>query len=85
MCGPPLATSIEDAALAAALASAAFTSGGDEHGILRGVAPGLLPVGATCQLVPSHCDPTVNLHDALVGVRDGRVEALFEIDARGPG
>jgi hypothetical protein len=30
-------------------------------------------------------DPTVNLHDYFVGVRDGRVETLYEIDARGPG
>ena len=42
-------------------------------------------LGATLQLVPSHCDPTVNLHDFFVGVRGGLVETLFEIDARGPG
>ena len=63
----------------------AFKSGGDEHGIILGVEPDDLPVGATVQLVPSHCDPTVNLHDFLVGVRDGVVERVFEIDARGPG
>jgi len=37
--------------------------------------------------VPGHCDPTVNLHDTLVGVRgglaQGSVERLIRIDARG--
>lgn len=85
--GMPTATSLEDPALAAALegGGVTFKSGGDEHGILTNVPNGLLPVGSTLQLVPSHCDPTVNLHDWFVGVRDGTVEALFEIDARGPG
>ena len=51
--------------------------------MLHGVPEGALPVGATMQLIPSHCDPTANLHDYFVGVRDGFVEELFEIDARG--
>ena len=83
VCGSPKATSIEDAQLAAQLADVSYTSGGDEHGILNGVPAGALPVGSTVQLVPSHCDPTVNLHDWLVGVRNGEAEALFEIDGRG--
>ena len=35
------------------------------------------------QLVPGHCDPTVNLHDWFVGVRRGVVEALWPVSARG--
>jgi D-threonine aldolase len=35
------------------------------------------------ELIPGHCDPTVNLHDWYVGVRKGRVEALWPIRARG--
>jgi D-serine deaminase-like pyridoxal phosphate-dependent protein len=27
--------------------------------------------GETIWLVPGHCDPTVNLHDTMVGVRGG--------------
>ena len=81
--GPSKAAS--DEVLAARLAATTFQSGGDEHGIIHGVAPGDLPVGATVQLVPSHCDPTVNLHDWIVGIRDGVVEHTFEVDARGPG
>ena len=60
-----------------------YTLGGDEHGILTDVPPGTLPVGAQVQLVPSHCDPTVNLFDTFYGVRDGVVEQTFTIDARG--
>ena len=60
-----------------------YTLGGDEHGILTNVPPGTLPVGAQVQLVPSHCDPTVNLFDTFIGCRDGVVEQLFTIDARG--
>jgi D-serine deaminase-like pyridoxal phosphate-dependent protein len=41
----------------------------------------------TVWLVPGHCDPTVNLHDHLVAVRgglqQGRVEAVWPVDARG--
>lgn len=62
-----------------------FANGGDEHGVLRG--PHLPGLGETVWLVPGHCDPTVNLHDALVGVRgglaSGRVERLLRVDARG--
>ena len=67
-------------------------NGGDEHGILRPLSPGagagaLPALGDTVWLVPGHCDPTVNLHDQYVvvrgGLRDGRVEAIWRVDARG--
>ena len=35
------------------------------------------------RLVPGHCDPTCNLHDWYVGVRNGRVETLWPVTARG--
>jgi 3-hydroxy-D-aspartate aldolase len=56
----------------------------DEHGKLT-MAPGVRPpgLGEKIWLIPGHCDPTVNLHDWYVGVRDGRVEALWPIGARG--
>ena len=34
-------------------------------------------------LIPGHCDPTVNLWDWLIGVRGGRVECIWPIEARG--
>ena len=62
-----------------------FVNGGDEHGILRG--PALPALGDTVWLVPGHCDPTVNLHDRMFGVRGGLdtgiVERVIRVDARG--
>jgi len=66
-----------------------FANGGDEHGLLRARTPGaaLPALGETVWLVPGHCDPTVNLHDRMVGVRGGLdvgvVERLVTVDARG--
>jgi D-serine deaminase-like pyridoxal phosphate-dependent protein len=56
----------------------------DEHGKLQ-VSPNAkrLCLGDQVWLIPGHCDPTVNLHDWYVGVRHGRVEALWPISARG--
>jgi len=31
----------------------------------------------------AHCDPTCNVHDWYVGVRDGKVETLWPVSARG--
>lgn len=65
-----------------------YTSGGDEHGVLRAARDSPLPeLGEVVWLVPGHCDPTVNLHDFMVGVRGGLaagvVERLVRVDARG--
>jgi D-serine deaminase-like pyridoxal phosphate-dependent protein len=65
-----------------------YTNGGDEHGVLRAVQGAPLPaLGEVVWLVPGHCDPTVNLHDLMVGVRGGlaagRVERIVRVDARG--
>jgi D-serine deaminase-like pyridoxal phosphate-dependent protein len=66
-----------------------FTNGGDEHGILRAIQPGtpLPAVGDSLWLIPGHCDPTVNLHDHLIGVRGGLahgvVERIVRVNARG--
>ena len=42
-----------------------------------------LRAGDKTLLLPGHCDPTVNLHDWIVAVRDGTVEAVWPIDGRG--
>lgn len=54
----------------------------DEHGVIEDP-EGRLALGDRLRLIPGHCDPTVNLHDRLVGLRDGRVERLIEVSARG--
>lgn len=62
-----------------------FFNGGDEHGVLRG--DKLPAIGDVLWLVPGHCDPTINLHDCMIGVRgglaNGVVEKIFRVDARG--
>ena len=65
-----------------------FANGGDEHGILHPADGSALPgLGDTVWLIPGHCDPTVNLHDHLIGVRGGlehgTVERIIRVDARG--
>ena len=66
-----------------------YANGGDEHGILYPDGPkARLPaLGRMLWLVPGHCDPTVNLHDFLIGVRGGLamgvVERIIRVDARG--
>jgi D-serine deaminase-like pyridoxal phosphate-dependent protein len=58
-----------------------YTKASDEHGWIEG---GPLPaLGEKLQLVPGHCDPTINLYDWYVCVRRGVVEALWPITARG--
>lgn len=59
-----------------------YVSCNDEHGVISDPA-GVLTVNERLKLVPGHCDPTCNIHDWYVGVRDGRVETLWPITARG--
>lgn len=66
-----------------------YFNGGDEHGILRpaGESTRLPGLGRMLWLIPGHCDPTVNLHDVMIGVtgglRSGTVQRIFRVDARG--
>ena len=61
----------------------------DESGVIKSVAGrATLPaLGDTLWLIPGHCDPTVNLHDVMIGVRGGLnrgvVERIIRVDARG--
>ena len=56
----------------------------DEHGVIEDKA-GVLRVNDKLRLVPGHCDPTCNVHDWYVGVRDGKVETVWPVSARGKG
>ena len=54
----------------------------DEHGVISD--PGnVLRLNERLKLIPGHCDPTVNVYDWYVGVRGGRVEAVWPVTARG--
>ena len=54
----------------------------DEHGVVMDYRS-VLNINERLRLVPGHCDPTCNLHDWYVGVRDGKVETIWPITARG--
>jgi D-serine deaminase-like pyridoxal phosphate-dependent protein len=62
-----------------------YRPGGDEHGLLSwdensGVK---LEVGDRIEMIPSHIDTTVNLHDYYYAYRDGQIVAIWPISARG--
>ncbi|MCC0038795.1 MAG: DSD1 family PLP-dependent enzyme [Brucellaceae bacterium] len=54
----------------------------DEHGVIEDP-NGVLAINEKLRLVPGHCDPTCNIHDWYVGVRNGKVETLWPVSARG--
>jgi D-serine deaminase-like pyridoxal phosphate-dependent protein len=61
-----------------------FAYGGDEHGKLT-LGPGARPysVGDRLEFVIPHCDPTVNLYDKMFACRGEKVEAVWQVAARG--
>jgi len=54
----------------------------DEHGNVEDLGS-VLKINEKLRLVPGHCDPTCNVHDWYVGVRNGKVETLWPVSARG--
>ena len=95
--GPPRLT-VQDEAFgfgARPAEGVVYECGGDEHGILSG--PGVrglaLKVGDTVRLLPSHIDPTVNMHCHYVLIEESTlaheegpaVEGVWAIDGRSPG
>lgn len=62
-----------------------YTSGSDEFGSIRygEDASRTYAVGDKLELIVSHCDPVVNLYDRMYAVRNGIVEAVWGIAARG--
>jgi 3-hydroxy-D-aspartate aldolase len=57
---------------------------GDEHGRLALRDPDrALRLGERIEFFPPHCDPTFNLYDRVHAVRGPKVEAVWDIAARG--
>jgi D-serine deaminase-like pyridoxal phosphate-dependent protein len=56
----------------------------DEHTVIE-AAPDSAPLalGERVRLIPGHCDPTVNLHDWILALRDGHVAETWPVLARG--
>ncbi len=65
-----------------------YRPGGDEHGILTwdesAEPPSVkLEVGDRIEFIPSHIDTTINLHDFYYAYRNGKLEAIWPVAARG--
>ena len=62
-----------------------YLSASDEHGRLLISDDVAAPpkLGDKLRLVPGHCDPTVNMYDWIVGVREGVVEEVWRVAGRG--
>jgi D-serine deaminase-like pyridoxal phosphate-dependent protein len=57
---------------------------GDEHGRLTVTDHSRAPrLGERIEFFPPHCDPTINLYDRIYAMRADKVEAVWEIAARG--
>jgi 3-hydroxy-D-aspartate aldolase len=54
----------------------------DEHGIISDP-ENKLRLNDKLKLVPGHCDPTCNIYDWYVGIRNDKVECLWPVTARG--
>jgi D-serine deaminase-like pyridoxal phosphate-dependent protein len=68
-----------------ALDGAMVTSLNDEHATISIPASCPIRVGDRVRLVPSHTDPTMNLHDAIYAFDGERVVDVWPIAARGYG
>lgn len=56
----------------------------EEHGTVELHDPSVtLRPGEKLEIIPSHGDTTLNMHDYYYGVRNGRVEVIWPIAARG--
>lgn len=54
-----------------------------EHATIAVESPNELPIGEKVHVVPGYSDFTFVLHDRVLGVRDGRVESVWDLLARG--
>jgi len=55
-----------------------------EHGTIDLAEPSDLPrIGDRLELIVGYSDTTVHLHEEIVAVRDGRIEAIWRVAGRG--
>jgi D-serine deaminase-like pyridoxal phosphate-dependent protein len=65
------------------IAGASVVGLNDEHAILSLPPASSIAIGDRVQLLPSHIDPTINLHDVLYALEDDLVVDIWPIAARG--
>ena len=63
----------------------AYNAGSDEFGVLRFTGPlsKEYKIGDKLEVIVPHCDPVVNEYDHMYGIRDGKVEVVWDVTARG--
>jgi 3-hydroxy-D-aspartate aldolase len=70
--------------LSPTLSGAKYKFMGDEHGAIEfDPSSQNLTVGDLIELVPPHCDPTINLYDRYHCVRGDTLVDIWPVDARG--
>jgi D-serine deaminase-like pyridoxal phosphate-dependent protein len=67
------------------IVGASVTSLNDEHATIAIPATSAIRIGDRVRLVPSHTDPTMNLHDLIYAVDGERIVDVWPIAARGYG
>lgn len=61
-----------------------YNAGSDEYGSVKIVNPNkTYNVGDKFEVIVPHCDPVVNLYDFMYGIRNGKVEKILPVLARG--
>jgi len=79
-----LETDYDPLVKADAHAGARYYNASEEHGWVDVAGCNAdLEVGDRLEFIPPHVCPTINLHDTLVGVRDGIVEEVWSVQGRG--
>jgi D-serine deaminase-like pyridoxal phosphate-dependent protein len=82
-CGHKSMTKDHGVPLVKGIEGATVTALNDEHATIALPASARVAIGDRIQLIPSHTDPTVNLHDVFYAVDGERVVGLWPIAARG--
>ena len=62
---------------------AVITSVSDEHGVIAAPDASAFAIGQTLRVIPNHICPCVNLYDHAFAAREGIVEAVWHVTARG--
>lgn len=55
----------------------------EEHGIVKMPDEKKYKVGDRLMFLPNHCCAVTNMHDEIYGIRNGMVERIIKVDARG--
>jgi D-serine deaminase-like pyridoxal phosphate-dependent protein len=79
-CGHKAATKDHGMPIVDGVPGAVITAFNDEHAVIQVPPSSSLQIGDRVWLVPSHTDPTVNLHDVLYVVDGERVVDMWGVD-----